>query len=224
MAFNHVEKIQDAVPIRNVIVSVYDKSGLENLLVALLRYCPGVHFYATGGTYNFIQQLLGERAPAHLIDMTRYTGQPEMKGGLVKTLDWKIYLGLLAEPFDSAHEADLASYNAIKFDMVICNLYPFATASELADNFETARQHIDIGGPTLLRAAAKNFLRVCPVPAPEYYASVMQALEKNMGMLTLKDRIAMAEAVFKQQSMYDAAIADYLRTQKENVAEKYNIV
>lgn len=224
MAFNHVEKIQDAVSIRNVIVSVYDKNGLETLLVALLRYCPGIRFYATGGTHNFIQQLLGERSGAHLIDMTRYTGQPEMKGGLVKTLDWKIYLGLLAEPFDSVHEADLIRYGAVQFDMVICNLYPFTAAIEHADNFETARQHIDIGGPTLLRAAAKNFLRVCPVPSPEHYASVIQALEKNNGMLTLKDRATMAEAVFRRQSMYDAAIADYLRTQKEMVAENYNII
>ncbi|HOT58245.1 MAG TPA: hypothetical protein PK074_05225 [Spirochaetales bacterium] len=224
MAFNHVEKIQDAVPIRNVIVSVYDKSGLENMLVALLRYCPGVRFYATGGTYSFIQQLLGERSGAHLVDMTRYTGQPEMKGGLVKTLDWKIYLGLLAEPFDREHEADLARYDAVQFDMVICNLYPFTQASDQADSFETARQHIDIGGPTLLRAAAKNFLRVCPVPSPEYYAQIMQALEKNNGRLTLKDRINMAEAVFERQSMYDTAIADYLRTQKENVAKTYTIV
>lgn len=223
MSFNHVDTITDAIPIRSVIISAFDKSGLETLIVAMLRFCPGIRFYATGGTYAFLKNLLGERSGAHLVEMSCYTGQPEMKGGLVKTLDWKIYLGLLAEPFDKEHEADLVHFNAVLFDMVVCNLYPFADVITDAKDFETARQHIDIGGPTLLRAAAKNFLRVCPVPSPLYYEYIINALETNNGSLKLNERITMAEAVFERQSKYDASIAEYIREQKEKVANSYTI-
>ena len=224
MSFNEVNRIEDKVQIRNVIVSVFDKKELDSMLIALLRYCPGVRFYATGGTFAHIEAMLGERAGAHLVSMALYTGQPEMKGGLVKTLDWKIYLGLLAEPFDEEHKADLLQHHAVAFDMVIGNLYPFEDAALNARSFEAARQHIDIGGPTLLRAAAKNFLRVCPVPSPDLYPEIIDALERDNGAVGLAERRHMAEEVFTRQSEYDAAIGRYLSGQKEEVAKSYKII
>jgi phosphoribosylaminoimidazolecarboxamide formyltransferase / IMP cyclohydrolase len=209
MGFNKVSRLDDRVMIRNVIVSVYDKTGLEAFVASLLQGCPGVRFYATGGSYAFLADTLGERAGAHLIRMSDYTGQPEMKGGLVKTLDWKIYLGLLAEPYDADHEEDLEKHGALAFDMVIGNLYPFEAAAARAASFEEARQHIDIGGPSLLRAAAKNFLRVAPVCAPELYAGVAEELLRNRGSLALSSRARLAAEVFGRQSSYDAAIARY---------------
>ncbi len=209
MGFNTVSKLDDRVMIRNVIVSVYDKTGLEPFIAALLRFCPGARFYSTGGSYAFLADALGERAGAHLMRMSDYTGQPEMKGGLVKTLDWKIYLGLLAEPYDADHDEDLKRHGAVPFDMVVGNLYPFEAAAARAASFEEARQHIDIGGPSMLRAAAKNFLRVAPVCAPELYDGVAQELDGNHGALCLSTRARLAAEVFKRQSAYDAAIARY---------------
>lgn len=213
MAFNKVSKVDDRVFIRNVIVSVYDKTGLDDFIVDLLRLCPGVRFYSTGGSYDRLAALLMDRSGAHLVRMSDYTGQPEMKGGLVKTLDWKIYLGLLAEPYDADHEADLERNDALAFDMVVGNLYPFAKAAAESASFEAARQHIDIGGPSMLRAAAKNFLRVAPVCGPDLYPGVVAALEKGRGALGFADRANLAAQVFARQSVYDAAVAQYLQAQ-----------
>lgn len=211
MAFNRVEKVDDMVFIRNVILSVYDKSGLDEFVINLLTLCPGIRFYSTGGSYSRLNELLAERSGAHLFRMSDYTGQPEMKGGLVKTLDWKIYLGLLSEPYDDDHEEDIKRSSAVHFDMVVCNLYPFKKAADSATGFEEARQYIDIGGASMLRAAAKNFLRVAPVCKPDLYPSVVAALEKGRGALGLEERRRLAARAFSEQAEYDAAVAAYYR-------------
>lgn len=217
MGFNSVTRVDDAVYIRNVIVSVYDKTGLADFITQLLRLCPEIRFFSTGGTFTALEELLGERAGVHLVRMSDYTGQPEMKGGLVKTLDWKIYLGLLAEPYDADHEADLARTGAVAFDMVVGNLYPFPEAVSRATGFEDARQHIDIGGPSMLRAAAKNFLRVAPVSGPDLYAGVVNALERGRGALDLAERARLAGQVFRRQAAYDSAVADYFAEKAETL-------
>jgi phosphoribosylaminoimidazolecarboxamide formyltransferase/IMP cyclohydrolase len=210
MAFNSVGTVQDKVPVLNVIVSVYDKTGLGSLVEVLLRYCPGIHLYSTGGSYDFLSGMLGPRAGAHLVRMEDYTGQPAMKGGLVKTLDWKVYLGLLAESGDEAHAMDLQRTGAVPFDMVLGNLYPFGEAAAKGGPLESIRQHIDIGGPSMLRAAAKNFLRVASVCHPGQYSWLAEVLEAGRGCTSLADRRLLAGEVFRRQSEYDAAIADYL--------------
>ena len=97
-----------------------------------------------------------ERVYPHLISISDYTGQPEMQGGLVKTLDFKIYTGLLSEKYNEAHQADLVRTGAVNFDMVVVNLYPFSeTVSKGADP-EEARANIDIGGPAMLRASTRT--------------------------------------------------------------------
>ncbi|MBU0935795.1 MAG: hypothetical protein KKC64_09255 [Spirochaetes bacterium] len=213
MAFNSVNTVQDKVYLHHVIVSVYDKSGLEELITGMLGNCPGVKFYSTGGTYDFIANLLSDRSGAHLVRMTDYTRQPEMKGGLVKTLDWKIYLGLLAEHGDAEHAQDLKKHSAVSFDMVIGNLYDFGKAAAAAQSFETARQHIDIGGPSMLRASAKNFLRVASVCRPELYPFVLEKLQAGKGSLTLEQRAYLAGQTFRNQAAYDLAVADYFAAQ-----------
>lgn len=209
MSFNSVSKIDDRIFLHNVIISVYEKSGLDELVVALLRYCPGVRFYSTGGSYELLAKTLGERSGAHLVRITDYTGQPEMKGGLVKTLDWKIYLGLLAEPYDTEHAEDLARNKAVAFDMVVGNLYPFAQAAAAAKRFEEARQNIDIGGPCMLRAAAKNFLRVASVCGPDLYPALMNSLETGKGSLSLSERAMLAKETFGRQAAYDLSVSKY---------------
>ena len=131
MAFNHVTKIDNLVPVRNVLASLFDKAGIEDFAKGLLETCPGVRFFSTGGTYKALAAALGDAAGDRLVQVSDYTGQPEMQGGLVKTLDFKIYLGLLGEHYNEAHQADLKRTGAVEIDMVVGNLYPFQKVAAL---------------------------------------------------------------------------------------------
>ncbi len=209
---NRVVDVDDYVPIANAIVSVADKRGLAELARSLIAACPAIRFYSTGGTYAFLSDALGASGSARLSSISDYTGQPEMQGGLVKTLDFKIYLGLLSEPYNEAHAADLRRTGAVAFDLVISNLYPFEeSAAKTGATVEDARANIDIGGVTLLRAAAKNFLRVAVVSDPSDYGELAEELARNEGRLSLKRRFALAQKAFAHTAAYDAAIARYLR-------------
>jgi phosphoribosylaminoimidazolecarboxamide formyltransferase/IMP cyclohydrolase len=208
---NFVEKIDDRVKIQRVLVSVYDKSGLDTLVPELLRINPGMTLYSTGGTYRAIADILGEAGSDRLAAVSEYTGQPEMQGGLVKTLDFKIYLGLLSETYNPAHRRDLERTGAVPFDMVVVNLYPFQdTVAQKDVTPERARANIDIGGPCMIRAAAKNFLRVAAVVDPGDYHSVIAELEQNRGCLSLETRFRLAQKTFDYTSEYDTSIAAYL--------------
>ncbi len=225
MAGNIVETIDDWVRIDRVLVSVSDKSGLDRLIPALLESNPGVHFYSTGGTYRALAEILGGQAASHLTQVSDYTGQPETQGGLVKTLDFKIYLGLLTETYNEAHQADLARAGASPLDMVVVNLYPFeATVARAGVTVEEARANIDIGGPCMLRAAAKNYLRVASVVDPADYTELAELLKANDGRLNLTQRFELARKAFAHTARYDAAIAAYLAAQDPaQVPETYTL-
>lgn len=211
MSINVVEKVDDRVPVDHVLISVSDKSGLETLVGRLIEVRPKVRILSTGGTYARIREILGEKAAAHLQQVSEYTGQPETQGGLVKTLDFKIYLGLLTETYNQAHREDLRRTSSVSIDMVIVNLYPFqATVSRPGATVEAARGNIDIGGPCMIRAAAKNFIRVASVVDPADYPALMEALESNAGATTLELRFRLARKAFSHTAAYDRAIADYL--------------
>ena len=122
---NIVSDIDNRVAVKHVLMSVSDKTGLDAFVPALVKACPGVKIYSTGGTYTKVKEILGAAADGTLVAVSDYTGQPEMQGGLVKTLDFKIYLGLLSETYNSAHQADLSRLSAQPIDMVVVNLYPF---------------------------------------------------------------------------------------------------
>ncbi len=209
MAINIVEQIDDAVPIRHALVSVSDKAGLEDFVAGLLRLRPDLQLYSTGGTYRALAACRG--AGGALRQVSDYTGQPEMQGGLVKTLDFKIYLGLLSETYNPAHAADLARVRGVAFDLVVVNLYPFVrTVAQPGVTPEQARANIDIGGPCMVRAAAKNFLRVAAVTDPADYPAVLAELERRGGTLSLDTRFALARKAFAHTAAYDTAIAAYL--------------
>ncbi|MCX7591191.1 MAG: hypothetical protein N2255_06135 [Kiritimatiellae bacterium] len=212
MSINFVEKIDDKVVVQRVLISVSDKSGLIRFIPELLQVRPDVVIYSTGGTYETIRKILDpERVALNLISVSQYTGQPEMQGGLVKTLDYKIYLGLLSETYNDAHKADLARVGAVVFDMVVVNLYPFRETVARADATpEMARANIDIGGPCMVRAAAKNFLRVAVVTDPTDYSAIIEEMRRLDGATTLRTRFELARKAFKHTAEYDAAIAAYL--------------
>jgi phosphoribosylaminoimidazolecarboxamide formyltransferase/IMP cyclohydrolase len=201
------------VPVRHVLASVSDKTGLDRLVPGLVETNPQVRIYSTGGTYKAIRDLLGEeRAAGNLVQVSAYTGQPEMQGGLVKTLDFKIYLGLLSETYNDAHAADLERTSAVAIDMVVVNLYPFKQTVAAADvTPEAARTNIDIGGPCMVRASAKNFLRVASVTDPADYGRILDELRGGGGMLGLGTRLELARKAFAHTADYDAAIAAYFK-------------
>jgi phosphoribosylaminoimidazolecarboxamide formyltransferase/IMP cyclohydrolase len=225
MALNVVDKIDDPVKIQTAIVSVYDKKGLDTFIPALVRINPGIQIFSTGGTYGAIEKILVGESAHNLSRISDYTGQPEMQGGLVKTLDFKIYLGLLSETYNTAHTEDLKRTQALPIDMVVVNLYPFKeVSSEEGSSLEKSRANIDIGGPCMIRAAAKNFHRVAAVTQPADYPAILKELEVNGGALSLKTRFKLTKKAFNHTADYDTAISEYLskRTEKE-VTEEYSI-
>ena len=224
MAFNHVTKIDNLVPVRNVLASLFDKAGIEDFAKGLLETCPGVRFFSTGGTYRALAAALGDAARDRLVQVSDYTGQPEMQGGLVKTLDFKIYLGLLSETYNDAHQADLQRLAAKPIDMVVVNLYPFRETVARADvTPEMARTNIDIGGPCMVRASAKNYLRVASVTDPLDYAAIAQELESRDGTVGLDTRFRLMKKAFAHTAEYDTAIAGFFASRTwEEVAATYN--
>jgi len=214
MALNIVEHIDGPVRVNRVLVSVSDKTGLDAFIPRLVDQNPNIMFYSTGGTYTALREILGERAETQLFQVSAYTGQPEMQGGLVKTLDFRIYLGLLSETYNDAHVQDLQRANAVALDMVVVNLYPFKeTVAAEGVTPEQARTNIDIGGPCMIRASAKNYLRVASVTDPDRYGEIADELEANAGLLSLATRLNLSKQAFAHTAAYDTAIADYLAVQ-----------
>ena len=217
MVKNIVEKIDDQVKIKTILVSVSDKSGLESFIPGLVELNPNILILSTGGTYGKIKEILGEKANSCLKQVSDYTGQPETQGGLVKTLDFKIYLGLLTETYNDAHQEDLKRTSARAIDMVVVNLYPFSdTIAKEGVSLEDARGNIDIGGPTMIRASAKNFIRVASVVDPLTYPSILEKLKANNGFLSLEDRFRLARKAFEHTAVYDRTIASYLAAKSIN--------
>lgn len=194
MSINIVDRIDERITVNHVLISVSDKSGLENFVPKLTAINPGVRIFSTGGTFARLREILGPSADRSLTQVSDYTGQPETQGGLVKTLDFKIYLGLLTETYNAAHQKDLERTGAVPIDMVVVNLYPFKeTIRQEGVTVEQARGNIDIGGPCMIRAAAKNYLRVASVVDPGDYDRILSELSTHAGTLSLALRFSLAD-------------------------------
>lgn len=216
MGIQIVEKIDNFVKINQVLISVSDKAGLEEFVQGLVEINPQVRILSTGGTHKKIQDILGEKSGTLLRMVSDYTGQPETEGGLVKTLDFKIYLGLLTETYNPSHQEDLKRTLSRPIDMVVVNLYPFEeTVAQKDISIEKARGNIDIGGPCMIRAAAKNFLRVASVVSPKDYPMILSHLRENQGKCNLPFRFALSKKAFAHTAEYDLAISRYLADQAE---------
>ena len=221
MALNIVKDIDNRVAVKNVLMSVSDKTGLETFVPALVAACPGVKIYSTGGTYVKVKEILGADADKTLVAVSDYTGQPEMQGGLVKTLDFKIYLGFLSETYNDAHQADLKRLSALPIDMVVVNLYPFRqTVAKEGVTPEMARTNIDIGGPCMVRASAKNYLRVASVTDPLDYPAIAGELAAHDGTIGLDTRFRLMKKAFAHTAEYDTAIAGFFASRAWEEVEK----
>jgi phosphoribosylaminoimidazolecarboxamide formyltransferase/IMP cyclohydrolase len=211
MSINVVETIDNQVKVNHVLISVSDKRGLESFVPRLLQMNPAVRIFSTGGTFNKLKEIMGTGFETNLTQVSDYTGQPETQGGLVKTLDFKIYLGLLTETYNDAHQEDLKRTQSVPIDMVVVNLYPFQSTISKADvTVEQARGNIDIGGPCMIRASAKNFIRVASVVDPEDYDEIIADMTRQDGATTLDLRYRLAQKAFEHTAVYDRAIADFL--------------
>ncbi len=223
MSINIVREVDNFVKINNVIISVSDKNGLDRFVKNLIRINPGIKIYSTGGTYDYIKRIISNTE--NLIQIAKYTGQPETQGGLVKTLDFKIYLGILTEKYNPHHQEDLLRTGAIHFDMVVVNLYPFEKViSGGGVTLEEARANIDIGGPTMVRASAKNYLRVAVVIDPSDYDTIIDKLDRNNGSLKLKDRFELARKAFLRTAEYDRYISEFLFKRNEDDLDCYTFM
>ncbi len=186
------------------IISVDDKQGIESFAAGLAQ--QGVEIFSTGNTLRVITE-----AGVSARSITDLTGFPEVLGGRVKTLHPAVHAGILARRDDPAHMAELAQHGLQPIELVVCNLYPFSAAvAQSGVTLEQAIEKIDIGGVTLLRAAAKNFASVTVVARPEDYEETLIELETTGGF-SLETRRRLATIAFQITALYDTAIAEYLR-------------
>src|SRR5687767_3226078 len=190
------------VKIRRALLSVYDKTGLADLGQMLARH--GVELVSTGGTARALHE-----AGLEVRDIADLTGFPEMMDGRVKTLHPKVHGGLLAVRDDPAHAAAMAEHGIGAIDLVVVNLYPFAeTVARGAARGEVI-ENIDIGGPSMLRSAAKNHAFVAIVTDPADYSELIAALDQSGGMTSLDLRKRLAAKAFAATAAYDSAISQW---------------
>ncbi|NJD56147.1 MAG: hypothetical protein FIA94_07040 [Nitrospirae bacterium] len=213
----NVHKVIDLIKPEHILVSVFDKAGLEELIRGILEANTSAKFYSTGGTGKKIIEILGPDASKNYISVEEFTGAPEMEGGLVKTLHPKIHAGLLAERGNPAHEeylyATLAQgsrYAGVYFDIFVGNLYPFTSViAKEGTTAETARVNIDIGGPAMTMASAKNWHSIAALTSPGQYAGFVGALRKNDGKISLEQRFRLATQAMRTIGEYRTAIGNY---------------
>ncbi len=190
------------LPIRRALLSVSDKTGLVDLARALSGL--GIELLSTGGTARAIRE-----AGLPVKDVSEVTGFPEIMDGRVKTLHPRVHGGLLGRR--GADDAVMAEHGIDAIDLLVLNLYPFEKVSAKADaRFDEIVENIDIGGPAMLRAAAKNFAHVAVATDPAQYPVLLHELAGNGGALAGQTRFALAVAAFNRVAQYDAAIANYL--------------
>jgi len=192
----------DRLPIRRALLSVSDKTGLVELARTL--HAHDIHLISTGGTARALRE-----AGLPVQDVADVTGFPEMMDGRVKTLHPLIHGGLLGRAGED--DAVMAGHGIQAIDLLVLNLYPFEQASAREDcTLAEAVEQIDIGGPAMLRSAAKNFARVAVVTDPAQYQELADELSAQNGTLSAATRFALSVAAFNRVARYDAAISDYL--------------
>lgn len=199
--------MSDLVPVTRALLSVYDKTGLVELGQSLAA--RGVELVSTGGSARTLRE-----AGLEVKDVSDLTGFPEMMDGRVKTLHPKVHGGLLALRDDDGHVASMNEHGIGAIDLVVSNLYPFeATVQQEGVTFPEVIEQIDIGGPSMVRSAAKNHRFVAIVTDPSQYADLTAALDANDGATTAELRTDLARAAFARTAAYDSAISRWLAEQ-----------
>ena len=190
--------------IQRAILSVTDKSGLVEFAQKLQEF--GVEILSTGGTARMLRE-----GGVTVQEVSDFTGFPEMLDGRVKTLHPKVHAGILAQRHNPEHMKTMAAHHLKVIDMVVVNLYAFEKTVAREDcTLEQAVENIDIGGPTMLRAAAKNYRDVAVVVDPGDYDLIIEEMTAGGGQLSLETRFRLAKKVYRLTHQYDGAITRYL--------------
>ena len=203
--------------IKKALISVSDKKKLKKLLKILTKY--KIELISSGGTYKEIKKLKFK-----CLEVSKYTNSPEILGGRVKTLHPKIHAGILSKRNNKSHKADLRNNNFEEIDLVIVNFYPFEKILEQTNNHIKIVENIDVGGPTLVRGAAKNYNDVTVITSSNQYDALIVEIEKNKGSTSLDFREKMSLEAFSETAYYDAVVSNYFNKIKNNNFPKKKVI
>ena len=203
--------------IKKALISVSNKKNLKDLLKVLSNH--KVELISSGGTYKEIKRLKFK-----CLEVSEYTGSPEILGGRVKTLHPKIHAGILSKRNNRSHVKDLKNNNFDEIDLVIVNFYPFEKTLEQTNNHLKIIENIDVGGPTMVRAAAKNYNDVTVITSSDQYKELINELEKNKGSTSIEFREKMSLEAFSETAYYDTVISNYFNKITKNDFPKKKIV
>ena len=191
--------------IQSALISVFYKDGLENIVKLLSEL--GITIYSTGGTQQFIEKL-----GIAVVPVENLTSYPSILGGRVKTLHPSVFGGILGKRDDETHVQEMKQYNIPEIDLVIVDLYPFEETVASTTEEKLIIEKIDIGGPSMIRGAAKNFKDVVVVAAKKDYAALENLLKQQKGETTIEQRKSFAAKAFEVVAHYDVAIAKYFNS------------
>jgi len=203
--------------IKKALISVSDKKKLKPLLNILTKY--KVKLISSGGTYKEIKKFKFK-----CLEVSKYTNSPEILGGRVKTLHPKIYAGILSKRKNKLHKKDLKNNNFEEIDLVIVNFYPFEKTLKETSNHLKIIENIDIGGPTMVRAAAKNYNDVTVITSSNQYEELISNIKQNNGGTSLEFRKKMSLEAFSETAYYDSVISNYFNKISKNNFPKKKII
>jgi len=202
--------------IKNALISVSNKEKLLPLLKTLTKY--KIKFISSGGTYKKIKKLKYK-----CTEVSKYTNSPEILNGRIKTLHPKIHAGILSKRNNKSHKKELFENNFEEIDLVIVNFYPFEETLKKTKNHSKIIENIDVGGPTMVRAAAKNYNDVTVITSPNQYEKLINEINSNKGSTSLSFRQKMSEEAFSETAYYDGLISDYFNKMSKNFFPKKKI-
>ena len=203
--------------IKTALISVSDKKDLKPLLNILKK--NKIKIISSGGTYKEIKKLKFK-----CFEVSDFTGSPEILGGRVKTLHPKIHAGILNKRNNKSHLKDLKNNNFENIDLVIVNFYPFEKTLKTTKNHNKIVENIDVGGPTMVRSAAKNYKDVTVITSSDQYEEFINELKKNNGSTTLNFREKMSQIAFTETAYYDSIISNYFNKISNNFFPKKKII
>jgi phosphoribosylaminoimidazolecarboxamide formyltransferase / IMP cyclohydrolase len=195
--------------IKTALISVSDKKNLKPLLISLKK--NNIKVISSGGTYKEIIKL-----KFHCLEVSEFTNSPEILEGRVKTLHPKIHAGILNKRNNKVHLKDLKNNNFENIDLVVVNFYPFEETLKNTKNHKKIIENIDVGGPTMVRSAAKNYQDVTVITSSNQYEELIEELKKNKGSTSLKFREKLSRIAFTETAYYDSVISDYFN-KKNNI-------
>ena len=203
--------------IKTALISLSDKNNLKPLLNILKK--NKIKIISSGGTYKEIKRL-----KFNCLEVSDFTNSPEILEGRVKTLHPKIHAGILNKREKKSHLKDLEDNNFENIDLVIVNFYPFENTLKKTNNHEKIIENIDVGGPTMVRSAAKNYNDVTVITSSDQYSELIEELKKFKGSTSLNFREKLSRIAFTETAYYDAVISDYFNKKTNTIFPKKKIL